>query len=353
VDGKLEGQVSINAVEPGKLLRLSCQLTGRRFLVDTGAAYSIVPHRSGRPPCGPRLTGPGGKRILCWGEKSLNISFSNRRFKWNFLLADVQFPILGADFLQHHQLLVDLHSRQLVDVKSTLPLKDTTTTATVTKCASPLIAAVQATPARYRQLFAEFPGMAPTGEQCPPAANGVRHRIETDSMPVTARFRRLDPDKLKAAKAEFDKMEKAGIVRRSDSSWSSPLHMVMKPDGTWRPCGDYRRVNLLTRPDKYPVPCMSDFSAGLHGKTVFSKLDLKKGYYQVLMGEDDICKTAIITPFGMYEFLRMPFGLRNAGQTFQRLMDQVMNGLEYCFVYLDDILVASTSKKNICITYER
>ena len=136
-------------------------------------------------------------------------------------------------------------------------------------------------------------------------------------------------------------MEKAGIIRRSTSPWSSPLHMVKKKDGSWRPCGDYRRLNNVTIPDRYPLPNIADFSARISGSKFFSKLDLQKGYYQVPMAPDDIKKTAIITPFGMFEFLRLPFGLRNAGQTFQRLMDQVLGGLPYCFVYVDDILVFS------------
>jgi len=137
----------------------------------------------------------------------------------------------------------------------------------------------------------------------------------------------LDPDKLEIAKKEFESMEKAGIVRRSTSPWSRPLHMVKKKDGSWRPCGDYRRLNNVTVPDRYPLPNIADFSSQLSGSKVFSKLDLQKGYYQVPMALDDIMKTAIITPFGMFEFLRLPFGLRNGGQTFQRLMDQVLGGL--------------------------
>ncbi len=91
--------------------------------------------------------------------------------------------------------------------------------------------------------------------------------------------------------------------------------------------------------DKYPIPNVQDFTAHLHGCRVFSKLDLKKGYYQVKVADGDVCKTTVITPFGLWEFLRMPFGLRNAGQTFQRLMDQVLAGLDFVFVYLDDILI--------------
>jgi Reverse transcriptase (RNA-dependent DNA polymerase) len=138
---------------------------------------------------------------------------------------------------------------------------------------------------------------------------------------VAAKYRRLDPAKLAAAKKEFAEMEKQGIIRRSSSCWSSPLHMVKKPDGSWRPCGDFRRLNLQTKPDWYTCPNIGDLTAQLAGCRVFSKLDLRKGYHQVLVRPEDICKTAIVTPFRTFEFLRMPFGLRNAGQTFQRFMD--------------------------------
>jgi hypothetical protein len=119
--------------------------------------------------------------------------------------------------------------------------------------------------------------------------------------------------------------------------------MVMKEDGTWRPCGDYRRLNLATRPDTYPLPNIQDLSARLHNCCVFSKLDLRKGYYQVPVHEDDIHKMAVITPFGLWEFCRMPFWLCNAGQSFQRFMDQVLNGLDFAFVYLDNVLIGSHS----------
>ncbi|KAJ8386199.1 hypothetical protein AAFF_G00176230 [Aldrovandia affinis] len=103
-------------------------------------------------------------------------------------------------------------------------------------------------------------------------------------------------------------MEKLGIVRHSNSPWASPLHMVPKSDNGCRPCGDYRRLNDATIPDCYPVPHIQDFSARLAGKTVFSKVDLIRGYHQVPVNAEDIPKTAVITPFGLFEFLRMPFG---------------------------------------------
>ena len=108
-------------------------------------------------------------------------------------------------------------------------------------------------------------------------------------------------------------MEHLGIVCRSSSPWSSPLHMVKKSNGSWRPCGDYRRLNDITRDDRYPLPHIQDLNANLAGKTIFfPKIDHVRGYNQIPVAPEDIPKTAVITPFGLYEFLKMPFGLKNA-----------------------------------------
>ena len=163
--------------------------------------------------------------------------------------------------------------------------------------------------------------------------HGVVHYIPTHGPPVTSRVRRLTPEKHAAAQKEFDQLEKLGIVRRSSSSWASPLHMVRKPDGSWRPCGDYRFLNSVTKSDSYPLPHIHDLNRGLKGKIIFSKIDLVKGYNQIPVAEEDIEKTAIITPFGLHEFLEMPFGLKNAAQAFQRRMDSIFQSLNcFCFV---------------------
>jgi cleavage and polyadenylation specificity factor subunit 1 len=100
----------------------------------------------------------------------------------------------------------------------------------------------------------------------------------------------------------------------------------------------------MTTLDRYTCPNIGDLTARLAGCRVFSKLDLRKGYHQVPVRPEDVEKTAVITPFGLYEYVRMPFRLQNAGQTFQRFMDQVLRGLDFCFIYLDDILIASASE---------
>ncbi len=119
----------------------------------------------------------------------------------------------------------------------------------------------------------------------------------------------------------------------------------MKKDGTWGPCGDFRRLNLVMEPDTNPLPNMLDFSARVAGCKVFSKINLRKGYYQIPMHPADIRKTAICTPFGLFEFRHMPFGLRKAGNTFQRMMDCILAGLSFVFCYLDDIIIASRDEQ--------
>ena len=160
-----------------------------------------------------------------------------------------------------------------------------------------------------------------------------------------SRFRRLAPDKLHAAKQTFAELERLGICQKAPSPWASPLHIVVKKDGSLRPCGDYRRLNMQTEPDHYPLPNIADITTFLHGAKIFSKLDLLKGYYQVPMHPGDIPKTAVTTPFGSFTFNYSCFGLRNAGATFQRMMDGILGDLPFCVCYIDDILIYSSDSQ--------
>ncbi len=195
-------------------------------------------------------------------------------------------------------------------------------------------------------LLQKFPSILRTGDVKLAPNHGVEHHIHTGSHPpVFAKSCCLDPEKLQIAKAEFKRLESAGIVRRLKSLWASFLHMVPKKDRSWRPCGDYRRLNLVSAPDKYPLPNMQDLSNGLRNCTIFSKIDLVKGYHQITVATEDIPKTAIITPFGLFEYLFTSFGLSTAAQTFQRMMDCTTDGLGGVFAYMDDLRVGSPDRQ--------
>ena len=157
----------------------------------------------------------------------------------------------------------------------------------------------------------------------------VEHRIETgDAKPV-----RLPPYRLPHAyrdivKKELEEMEKHGIIEKSSSDWSSPIVLVKKKDGTLRFCIDFRRLNSVSKTDAYPMPRVDDLLDELGQARFISTLDLTKGYWQVPVEKTAQAKTAFRTPFGLYQFRRMPFGLQGAPSTFQRMMDSLLVGMQ-------------------------
>ncbi|BHF71714.1 hypothetical protein SprV_0401477400 [Sparganum proliferum] len=111
----------------------------------------------------------------------------------------------------------------------------------------------------------------------------------------------------------------------------------------WRPYGDYRALNNVTVSDRYPVPHLQDFPAALFGRSEFLKIDLVRAFHQIPIAPEDVSKTAVTTFSSLFEFLRMPFGLRNASQTFPTFVDRVLRGLPFVYAYIDDLLVASST----------
>ena len=278
-----------------------------------------------------------GCSIYTYGKRKIKLKLGVEHSEWTVDIADVQRPLLGADFLQATVLLVDVRQQRLVNPKSlhSVPLQPAKLST---------VHLVRADRSKYDQLLSRFPSLTAPMFSTAKVKHGTCHHIIMQGPPVTARAQHLPPDKLAISRAEFKWMADMGIICRSASQYFSLLHLVDKSDGRKPPCGDFRRLNEATVPDRYPVPHIQDFLANLASRRIFSEVDLVRGYYQVPMAPEDIPKMAIITPFGLWEFTRMPFGLKNAVQTFQRLMDTVCLDLDFAFVILDDILVASATE---------
>ena len=146
-------------------------------------------------------------------------------------------------------------------------------------------------------------------------------------------------------KEQIKELLDGGAIRPSSSPWGSPVLFVKKPDGSLRFCVDYRALNSLTVKDRYPLPRGEELLDQLGGSRYFSSLDLRSGYWQCKVAEQDIEKTAFLTRYGQFEWIVMPFGLCNAPATFMRTMNNLFVDLldKGVIVFLDDILIYSSS----------
>ena len=172
------------------------------------------------------------------------------------------------------------------------------------------------------------------------------HVIDTGSArPIRQPLRRFPPAHVQAISEQVATMLQQDVIEPAASPWASNLVLVKKKDGSYRVCVDYRPLNNVTSKDAYPLPRIDQCLDAMSGAKWFSTFDLRSSYHQLPVNPADRDKTAFICPRGMFRFKTMPFGLCNAGASFQRLMDIVMSGLqlEICLVYLDDIIVYSST----------
>ncbi|CAM4553814.1 unnamed protein product [Lepidochelys olivacea] len=185
----------------------------------------------------------------------------------------------------------------------------------------------------YRQLFSNQPGRT----------NLTVHRVQTGSHPpIRCSPFRVTGKTAQDLEREVRDMLALGVIQPSASPWASPVVLVPKKDGSVRFCVDYRKLNAITVSDAYPMPRPDELLDKLGGARYLTTMDLTKGYWQVPLDADARLKSAFITPLGLYEFLTLPFGLKGAPATFQRLVDQLLRGMEsFAVAYIDDICVFS------------
>ncbi|GFW98736.1 transposon Ty3-I Gag-Pol polyprotein [Trichonephila clavipes] len=236
--------------------------TNVTFLIDTGSDVSIIP-----------------------ATKTQRQNNSQMTLSAAHTVGNVSTPIIGADFSYNFRLVPDISKQALLDSETNIKCHCILGNSRIHSIKTVSGDSV------YHELLRKFPDITKPPRPDQEIKHSVVHYIETNSRPVTAKARRLAPDRLRIAKAEFENMITVGHMRPSKSNYASPLHMVPKKDSTeWRPVGDYRALNAQTIKDNYSVPNILDFTSNLHGTKIYSHIDLVKAYHQIPINPDDVHK---------------------------------------------------------------
>src|SRR3954449_2203316 len=255
--------------------------------------------------------------------------------------------ILGMDWLSRQNAVLDCKDKS---VKLTHPSGKTINyTSPRTRTQVQSLNVLPLPDLEYIPVVHDFPDVFPEELSGMPPDRCVEFIVDLipGTAPISRRPYKMAPRELAELKIQLEASLAKGFIRPSSSPWGCPVLFVMKKDGTERMCVDYRPLNLAMIKNKYPLPRINDLYDQLAGSCVFSKMDLRLGYHQIKIRNEDIPKTAFTTRYGLYEYTVMSFGLTNAPATFSRLMNSVfMEYLDkFVVVYLDDILVYSKSKE--------
>jgi len=302
-----------------------------------------------------------------WVWEGAELSIQGREFRTDLIVINLSAfdVILGMDWLARHQVRLECGvprisfrdedgnyvSLRPYRVPSDIKIVSFRTMASLilkgysayfghvrdTKVSIPPISSIPIV-SEFEDVFPEeIPGLPPSRE--------IDFHIELvpEAAPVSRAPYRLAPGELKELKSQLKELTDKGYIRPSQSPWGAPVIFVKKKDGSLRMCIDYRGLNKLTVKNKYPLPRIDDLFDQLKGASVFSKIDLRSGYYQIQVAEEDRPKIAFQTRYGHFEFNVMPFGLTNAPAVFMDLMHRVFEPLlDVCVViFIDDILVYS------------
>ena len=341
-------EVSINAlVDTGSSVNLL-----RRDIFDSITART---HQVGHLRKSPPLQGVNGLSLDVMGQTQVRIAGIREPIEV-VIAKDLPYEmIIGDPLLRHGRAVINFHNNTLRWFRRTWIIQR--------QKRSDSCSIGPVTPKTGNKAFDElmrrnadvFSAKGETNGTCTLTAL----TIKTNSAPINQKAYRTPLNKRLVVEAAIDEMLADGVIEPSCSPWASPITLVPKSDNTIRFCVDYRRLNSVTEKDTYPLPLIQDIFDQMGGSVIFSTLDLKAGYWQLPVAEEDIPKTAFRCHKGLFQFKVMPFGLCNAPAVFQRTMDYVLSGLiGACVqVYLDDIIVysrnASDHERHLQCVFDR
>ena len=290
------------------------------FQIDTGSGVSIMNKSQFLQFCGEKalqpahikLTAYSGDRIEVLGKTDVNVQIGNQSATLPLIVVDGNgVPLLGRQWL----FAIQLPWHQILS-SSVNNIQD----------ADVLVS-------EFADLFRNAPGKI--------TDSFARFEVRADVTPVFCKARTVPFAMKKRIQEKLDQLENDGIIRKvQNSEWAAPLVPVIKPSGELRLCGDYKMtVNKVINLDTYPLPLIDELFANLSGGVSFSKLDLSQAYHQLPLDETSRKYTTVNTPNGLYEYLRLPYGINAAVGIFQRTIENILKGLKGVCVYLDDILV--------------
>ena len=342
-------------------------------LFDTGASRSFISARFARmlelhveSLDEPILVDTPGEHTFCIDRvcRRCVLRISDEDFEFDFVVFGMlSFDIiLGIDWLSTFHAMIDCKKRRVllrtvvgVEVKfqgepdipfSFLRSARKSLTAML---ASLTIVDEDASDLGSIQVVCDFPDVFPEEVSGLPPEREIEFAIDlvSGTRPIAMTPYRTAPKEEKALREQIEELMSKGFIRHSQSPWGAPALLVPKKDGTMRMCIDYRKLNQATVKNKYPLPRIDDLFDQLRGSSFFSKIDLRSGYHQLRVREEDIQKTAFRTRNGHYEFVVMPFGLTNAPAAFMDLMNRVFQPYlnDFVVVFIDDILVYSPTEE--------
>ncbi|XP_071925131.1 transposon Tf2-1 polyprotein [Coffea arabica] len=352
-----------------------------KVLIDPGATHSFVnpSFMSGiavRPvklPFDLEVRTPmGDKRIIAsLAFKDCEFWIGERKMLVDLISLDIKGydVIIGMDFLGQYHAKLDCRAKVVefcipgeatlrLDVKGRLAssamISGIRARKMLSKGAQDFLAFMINAPSDQVKLedvpvVREFSDVFPEELKTLPPDREVEFKIDLvpGTAPISKTPYRMAPAELKELKIQLQDLLEKGFVKESDSPWGAPVLFVKKKDGSLRLCIDYRGLNEVTIKNKYPLPLIDSLFDQLQGSVVFSKLDLRQGYYQLKIKKEDIPKTAFSSRYGHFEFAVMPFGLTNAPAAFMDLMQRVFKKYldQFVVVFIDDILIYSKTRE--------